>query len=75
MLEDLATNLSTTLAVASMLFFVAVYIVVTIGVFRTGVDEHDVRARMALDPPPPQASEGTRLHDASREPRRDPRVR
>ena len=30
MLEDLATNLSTTLAVASMLFFVAVPIVVTV---------------------------------------------
>ncbi len=75
MLQDLATNLSTTLAVASMLFFVAVYIVVTVGVFRTGADELDVRARMALDPPPPQASEGRRLNEASREPRRDPRVR
>ena len=49
MLQDLATNLSTTLAVASLLFFVAVYIVVTIGVFRTGADDLDVRARMALD--------------------------
>lgn len=52
MLEDLATNLSTTLAVASMLFFVAVYIVVTVGVFRTGTDVHDARAHMALDPDP-----------------------
>ncbi len=50
MLEDLATNLSTTLAVASLLFFVAVYIVVTVGVFRTGADELDARAHMALDP-------------------------
>lgn len=49
MLEDLATNLSTTLAVASLLFFVAVYLVVTIGVFRTGADDHDRRARLALD--------------------------
>ena len=49
MLQDLATNLSTTLAVASLLFFIAVYIVVTIGVFRTGADELDERARMALD--------------------------
>jgi len=75
MLQDLATNLSTTLAVASLLFFVAVYIVVTIGVFRTGADELDARAHMALDLPPPQASEGTRLNDASREPRRDSGVR
>ncbi len=49
MLQDLATNLSTTLAIASLLFFVAVYIVVTIGVFRTGADELDARAHMALD--------------------------
>lgn len=49
MLQDLATNLSTTLAVASLLFFIAVYIIVTIGVFRTGADELDARARMALD--------------------------
>ena len=49
MLQDLATNLSTTLAVASLLFFVAVYIVVTIGVFRTGADELDARAQIALD--------------------------
>ena len=52
MLEDLATNLSTTLAVASLLFFVAVYIVVSVGVFRKGADELDARARMALDPDP-----------------------
>lgn len=49
MLQDLATNLSTTLAVASLLFFVAVYIVVTIGVFRTRADELDARARLVLD--------------------------
>ena len=49
MLQDLATNLSTTLAVASLLFFVAVYIVVTIGVFRTRTADHDRRARLPLD--------------------------
>jgi len=49
MLPDLATNLSTTLAVASLLFFVAVYIVVSVGVFRTGADELDARAQLALD--------------------------
>ncbi len=75
MLQDLATSLSTTLAVVSLLFFVAVYIVVTVGVFWTGADEHDARARMALDPPPPQASEGRQLNEHSREPRRDSRVR
>jgi len=52
MLEDLATNLSTTLAVASMLFFVAVYIVVTVGVFRTDAHELDARALIPLDPDP-----------------------
>lgn len=49
MLEDLATNLSTTLAVASLLFFVGVYLIVSVGVFRKGADELDARARMALD--------------------------
>lgn len=75
MLQDLATNLSTTLAVASLLFFIAVYIVVTIGVFRTGADELDERARMALDLPSPPAAEGRRLNEDSREPRRGSRVR
>lgn len=49
MLQELATNLSTTLAVASLLFFVAVYVVVTIKLFRTSATDLDVRARMALD--------------------------
>ena len=52
MLQDLATSLSTTLAVASLLFFIAVYIIVSIGVFRTGAGELDMRARMALDDGP-----------------------
>ena len=49
MLPDLATNLSTTLAVASLLFFVVVYLVVTVRVFRTNANELDARAHMALD--------------------------
>jgi hypothetical protein len=49
MLQDLATNLSTTLAVASLLFFVAVYIVVTVGVFRTAAEDLEMRARLVLD--------------------------
>jgi len=53
MLQDFATSLSTTLAVASLLFFVVVYVVVTVRAFRTGVDELDKRARMALEPSPP----------------------
>ncbi len=51
MLPDLATSLSTTLAVASLLFFVAVYIVVAVRVFRADPDELAAHARMALEPP------------------------
>lgn len=49
MLPDLATHLSTTLATASLVFFVVVYAVVSIGVFRKGADELDAHAHLALD--------------------------
>jgi hypothetical protein len=49
MLQELVTNLSTTLAVASLLFFVVVYIVVAIGAFRADAKELDSRARLVLD--------------------------
>lgn len=49
MLQDLATHLSTLLAVGSLLFFVAVYAVVTVRVFRTSADELDACAHLALD--------------------------
>jgi hypothetical protein len=49
MLQELATNLSTNLAVASLLFFVAVYLVVLVDVFRRRTTDLDARARLALD--------------------------
>ena len=50
MLQELgASTNASTWAVASMLFFVAVYLVVTVQVFRARPDELDARARMALD--------------------------
>lgn len=57
MLQDLATQASTVLATASMLFFLAVYAVVLVQVVRARTDDLDVHARMALDdaPEPPRA--------------------
>jgi hypothetical protein len=53
MLQELgASTNASTWAVASMLFFVAVYLVVTVRVFRARPDELDARARMALDDEP-----------------------
>lgn len=49
MLPELATSLSTVLATASLVFFVAVYFVVTVRVFRTNKTDLDARAHMALD--------------------------
>ncbi|MGE3958628.1 MAG: hypothetical protein AB7H96_18090 [Vicinamibacterales bacterium] len=56
MFQDLTTELSTTLSVVSLLFFVAVYLVVSWRTFRHGADDLDARARMALDPPDPPAA-------------------
>jgi hypothetical protein len=53
MLQELgASTNAATWAVASMLFFVAVYLVVAVQVFRARPDELDARARMALDASP-----------------------
>lgn len=49
MFEDLPTQLSTALSVGALLFFVAVYLVVSIAAFRRGADHLDARARMVLD--------------------------
>ena len=65
MFDDLITDLSTTLSTISLLFFVAVYIVVAVRAFRHGADDLDARARMALDGPAPAS-----VDDAV-----DPRVR
>ena len=51
MFDGLVTELSATLSVASLLFFVAIYVVVSFRVFRQGGDELDERARLVLDPP------------------------
>lgn len=64
MLQDLATQASTVLATASMLFFLAVYAVVFVQVVRARTDDLDVHARMALDPPSPKATEGRPLPNA-----------
>ncbi|MFN7917313.1 MAG: hypothetical protein U0Q55_18355 [Vicinamibacterales bacterium] len=58
--DQLVTELSTTLSVGSLLFFVAVYLVVSIRAFRHGVDDLDARARMALN----DGTEGTREQTA-----------
>lgn len=53
MLQELgASTNASTWAVASMLFFIAVYLVATVQVFRTRADDMDARARMALDDEP-----------------------
>ena len=52
MFEGLVSDLSTTLSVASLLFFVAVYAVVAIRAFRRTPDELNAWARLALDAPP-----------------------
>lgn len=49
MLQDLATSLSTVLATASMLFFVAVYLFVVVRIVRARPEELDAQARLALD--------------------------
>lgn len=68
MFEELPTELSTTLSVVSLLFFVAVYIVVSVRALRHGADELEPRARMALDgPTPPLRPSG----EATDRPRRD----
>ena len=53
MLPDLATSLSTALATASLLFFLAVYAVVVVQVVRGRREHLDAHARMALDDAPP----------------------
>jgi uncharacterized membrane protein len=52
MLQDLATRLSTVLATASMLFFVAVYLIVVVRVVRARREDLDAHARLALDDQP-----------------------
>lgn len=61
--EDLVSELSTTLSVGSLLFFVAVYVVVSLRTFRRSADDLDARARMALDPPSPEAPADDRWTD------------
>ncbi len=60
MLPELATSLSTVLATASLVFFVAVYVVVTVRVFRTNTSDLDARAHMALDDTVPVNRSGSR---------------
>ncbi|MCC6988749.1 MAG: hypothetical protein IT181_07110 [Acidobacteria bacterium] len=68
MLQELTASTGASLwAIASMLFFIAVYLVVTVRVVRAGNDELDARARMALDPPSPEASEGRLRNDGSQD--------
>lgn len=52
MFDNLVTELSTTLSVGSLCFFVAVYIVVLVRAFRRSGHDLDARARMALDDEP-----------------------
>ncbi len=63
--DQLVTELSTTLSVGSLLFFIAVYLVVSVRAFRQGADDLDARARMALDLPTPDATDGHRLNEGS----------
>jgi hypothetical protein len=61
MLQELtASTGASAWAIASMLFFIAVYLVVAVRVFRAGSDELDARARMALDDPPAGTTSGPR---------------
>lgn len=75
MLQELTSRGASLWAVASMLFFIVVYVVVAVRVARTGADELDARARMALDPPSPEASAGRLLDDGSRDDAAPQRVR
>lgn len=68
MFEELPTELSTTLSVVSLLFFVVVYIVVSVRALRHGADELEARARMALDAPAPTLRPSG---EATDRPRRD----
>lgn len=67
MLQDLATQASTVLATVSMLFFLAVYALVVVRVMRASRSDLDAYARMALDPPSSEASEGHFLNDGSKD--------
>ncbi|MGD9903923.1 MAG: hypothetical protein AB7U83_10665 [Vicinamibacterales bacterium] len=49
MLQDLATGLSTVLATASLLFFIAVYAVVVVRIVRARPEDLEAQARLALD--------------------------
>ncbi len=49
MLQELTSRGASLWAVASMLFFIVVYVVVAVRVARTSADELDARARLALD--------------------------
>jgi hypothetical protein len=51
MLQELTAGSGASMwAVGSMLFFIAVYVVVTVRAFRSSTAELDARARMPLDP-------------------------
>ncbi|HUU36303.1 MAG TPA: hypothetical protein VMW48_19700 [Vicinamibacterales bacterium] len=64
MLQELtASTGASSWAVASMLFFIAVYLVVVVRVFRARADDLDARARMALDDTTPGAAPGA--HDGA----------
>jgi hypothetical protein len=62
MLQELtaSTGASSWAAIASMCFFIAVYVVVAVRVFRAGADDLDARARMALDDTVPGPAPGAR---------------
>lgn len=65
MLQELTSSGASMWAVGSMLFFIAVYLVVAVRVVRTGADELDARARMALDdagPSHPPAARDAAAH-------------
>ena len=50
MLQELAAGTGASAwAIASMLFFIAVYVVVAVRVFRARPEDLDARARLALD--------------------------
>ena len=62
MLQDLATSTSTALAVASLLFFVAVYAIVVVRVWRARRADLDAHARLALDGEDTVHGGGTAAH-------------
>lgn len=64
MLQELAARTGASAwAVASMLFFIAVWAVIAVGVFRARPEEMDARARLALEADDTRAGDGAQVHD------------